>query len=65
MRDHSWRTQPTSLTARDLSSFFTSKIDVIRASTARSETVTFRRWTDAKFCNFSPCAAADIRRIIT
>lgn len=64
MRDDSRRTQPTSLTASDLASFFTSKIDAIRASTANSDTATYKKRTDAKFCDFTPCAATDIRRII-
>ena len=44
---------------------FTSKIDAIHTSTAGGDTATFRKQTDAKFCNFSSCATADIRRIIT
>ena len=64
MRDDSRQTQPTSLTASDLVSFFTSKIDAIRASTANSDTATYKKRTDAKFCDFTPYAAADIRRII-
>ena len=64
MRDDSRRTQPTSLTASDLASFFTSKINAIRASTANSDTTTCKKRTDAKFCDFTPCAVTDIRRII-
>ena len=64
MRDDSRRIQPTSLTASDQASFFTSKIDAIRANTANSDTATYKKRTDAKFCDFTLCAAIDIRRII-
>ena len=45
MRDDFLRTQPTNLTASDLSFFFTSKLEVVSSSTARNDTPTFRKRT--------------------